>query len=94
MGYQETISAQYGTYTVNDTTEAEQRAIGIYVAADTVFSRIEVDGETSTDVKANYISTPTTAVTAGTIITPKGGDDEFSAVTLTSGQVTLILADQ
>ena len=85
MGYQEIISAQYGTYTVNDTTEAEKNAIGIYVASDAVFSRIEVDGATATDVKANYISTPATAVSAGTLLTPQGGDDYFSAVTLTSG---------
>lgn len=93
MGYQELISAQYGTYTVNDTNEAVKNAIGIYVAADTVFARIEVDGEDATDVKANYISTPGTAVSARTLITPKGGDDYFSAITLTSGEVTLILKD-
>lgn len=93
MGEREILSAQYGTYTINDTTEAVKDAIGIYVGSDTVFARIEVDGETATDVKANYISTPSTAVSAGTLITPKGGDDVFSAVTLTSGEVTLILAD-
>lgn len=89
----ELLSAQYGTYTVNDTTEAVKNAIGIYVASDAVIARIEVDGQTATDVKANYISTPGTAVTAGTLLTPQGGDTYFSAVTLTSGQVTLILKD-
>lgn len=93
MGYQEIISAQFGTYTVNDTTEAVKNAIGIYVSSDAVFSRIEVDGATATDVKANYISTPGTAVSAGTLLTPVGGDDVFSAITLGSGEVTLILAD-
>jgi hypothetical protein len=93
MAYQELISAQYGTYVVNDTTEAEKNAIGIYVSEDTVFSRIEVDGATATDVKANYISTAGTAVKAGVTLTPQGGDDYFSAITLTSGSVVLILKD-
>lgn len=93
MAYQELISAQFGTYVVNDTTEVEKNAIGIYVAEDTVFSRIEADGQTATDVKANYIQTPATAVKAGVTLTPQGGDDYFSAITLTSGSVILILKD-
>jgi len=93
MGYQELISAQYGTFVVNGTAEVEKNAIGIYVAEDTVFSSVEVDGQTSTDVKANYIQTPATAVKAGVTLTPQGGDDYFSAVTLTSGSVALLLKD-
>ena len=91
---EELIGAQYGTYIINGTVEVAKNAIGIYVAEDTVFARIEVDGDTGTDVKADYIQTPATAVKAGVLITPLGGNDIFfNAVTLTSGSVVLILAD-
>ena len=94
MGYEALISAQYGTVVVNDTTEVVGQYMGIYVAEDTVFARIEVDGDTGTDVKANYITTAATAVKAGVLLTPlEGTDEEFSAVTLTSGSVVMILAD-
>ena len=94
MGYEEISSAQFGTIILNDTTEKEGQFLGMYVLEDTVFSRIEVDGDTATDVKANYITTPATAVKAGALITPlEGTDQEFSAITLTSGSVVLILAD-
>jgi hypothetical protein len=84
--------AQQGTYTVNDTTRAVKRCMAIYVAEDTVFAKIEVENDT-TDVKADYISTPATAVKAGTLITSIQ-DDFFSAITLTSGSVTLILGSE
>lgn len=87
-------NATYGTIILNDITEKEGQFLGIYVLEDTVFSRIEVDGDTATDVKANYITTPATAVKAGALIRPLAGtDQEFSAITLTSGSVVLILAD-
>ena len=91
---EELISAQFGTFVVNDIAEVQKKAVGIYVAEDTVFSRIEVDGDAGTDVKANYIQTPATAVKAGVLLTPlEGNDSSFYAVTLTSGSVVLILAD-
>lgn len=94
MGYEELISAQYGTIVVNDTTEKVIDCQAIYVAEDTVFARIEVDGDTGTDVKGDYITTPGTAVKAGVLLTPLEGTDQyFSAVTLTSGSVVLLLAD-
>lgn len=90
----ELIDAQYGTFIVNDTTEVVKNAIGIYIAEDTVIARIEVDGDTATDVKADYIQTPATAIKAGILLTPlEGNDSKFSAITLTSGSVVLILAD-
>lgn len=93
MDYGGIITAAQGTFVVNDTTEVVKNAAAIYVAEDTVFSRIEVNGDTSTDVKAYYIQTPTTAVKAGSLLTPIGvnSDIRFSAVTLTSGSVILIL---
>lgn len=84
------LIAQNGTYIVNDTTEYVNPSQGYYMAEDTVIARIEINGDTVTDVKANYISTPATAVKAGVLLTPLG-DDYFSAITLTSGSVTVIL---
>lgn len=91
---EEILYAQYGTVVINDTSEYEGQIMAIYVAEDTVFSRIEADGDTATDVKGNYITTPGTAVKAGVLLTPlQGTDSEFSAITLTSGSVVAILAD-
>ena len=84
------LIAQNGTYLVNDTTEYVANAEAYYMAEDTVIARIEINGDTVTDVKANYISTPATAVKGGVLLTPLG-DDYFSAITLTSGSVTVIL---
>jgi phage gp45-like len=84
------LIAQNGTYIVNDTTEYVANAEAYYMAEDTVIARIEINGDTVTDVKANYISTPATAVKGGVLLTPQG-DDYFSAITLTSGSVTVIL---
>lgn len=89
----ELITAQYGVFVINDNTETVKKALGIYVLEDTVISRIEVGAQTDTDVKDNYIKVAATALKAGCLITPIAGDDYFSAVTLTSGSVALILAD-
>jgi len=43
------------------------------------------------DVTANYITTPATGIKAGVLVT-SFGDDVFSAITLTSGSVALIVA--
>jgi len=84
------LIAQNGTYVVNDTAEYVANAEGYYMAEDTVIARIEVNGVTGTDAKGDYISTAATAVKAGVLLTPIG-DDYFSAITLTSGSVTVIL---
>lgn len=84
------MAAIGGTYIVNDITPATTNgAAGIYVCEDTVFANLEVNGIVA-DVKGDYISTPGTAVKAGTLITTLG-DDYFSSVTLASGSVALIL---
>lgn len=80
------IIASKGVYICNDTTAVTKTIVGILVLEDTVFSAIKVDG---IDVKANYISTPATAVKAGAYIT--GQSVLFSGVTLTSGSVALVL---
>ena len=82
------MAAKNGTYTVNDTSEASKNFTSLYVSSDAVISSLK--DESGSDVKEDYISTPATAVSAGTVITSTG-DDYFSAVTLTSGEVTLIL---
>lgn len=84
------LIAQNGTYLVNDTTEYVANAEAYYMAEDTVIARIEINGDTVTDVTSSYISTPATAVKGGVLLTPQG-DDYFSAITLTSGSVTVIL---
>ena len=86
----EFMSAAGGTFTVNDTVEKVINASGIYVAEDTVFARLEINGDTGTDAKGDYISAVGTAVKAGTLIRAYH-PEYFSAVTLTSGSVTLIL---
>jgi hypothetical protein len=84
------MSAKNGTYTVNDTSAVTgKKFTGIYVSSDAVFADLEVNGS-ATDVRSTYISTVGGTVSAGTVITAIG-DDYFSGVTLTSGEVTLIL---
>jgi len=79
-----------GVVIINDAVENVVNADSYYVAEDTVIARIEINGDDTTDVKANYISTPATAVKGGILITPQKGD-YFSAITLTSGSVVAIL---
>ena len=79
-----------GVVIINDASENVVNADSYYVAEDTVIARIEINGDDTTDVKANYISTPATAVKGGILITPQSGD-YFSAITLTSGSVVAIL---
>ena len=87
------LRANKGTFIVNDTVEKNGRFAGIYVSSDAVFARIEVESDTGTDVKADYIAAVGTLVPAGTLMTPQTNEDDyFSAITLTSGTVTLIFA--
>lgn len=89
--YNARMSASNGTFTVNDTTEKVIDFSAIYFPEDTVIARIEINGDTATDVKANYISTPANVVKAGTLKVIQG-DDYGSAITLTSGSVELVLS--
>ena len=79
-----------GVVIINDASENVVNADSYYVAEDTVIARIEINGDDTKDVKANYISTHATAVKGGILITPQSGD-YFSAITLTSGSVVAIL---
>jgi len=81
------ISANQGSFIVNDTDEKEIIHDAIVVLEDTVFNSIKIGG---VDVKDDYISTPATAVKAGAIIRPINSQ-KFSAVDLVSGSVCLVL---
>lgn len=93
MNANDLLLADNGVYYVADTVEAVKDAWGIWVGEDTVFARIEVDGDTGTDVRSTYLQPVGGTVKAGTLITPQNPHDYFSAVTLTSGSVALILKD-
>jgi hypothetical protein len=81
------LTAQQGTFIVNNTVEKTINHDAIVVLEDTVFSSIKVAG---VDVKSTYIAATGTAVKAGAIIRPLR-DAKFSGVTLTSGSVCLVL---
>jgi len=81
------LTAQQGTFIVNNTTEKTVNHDVIVVLEDTVFNTIKVAG---TDVKSTYIAATATAVKAGAIIRPINGA-KFSGVKLTSGSVCLVL---
>lgn len=84
------MAAKNGTYTVNDTSAVTgKKFTSFYVSSDAVIADLEVNGN-ATNVRGDYISTPASAVSAGTVITTQG-DDYFSGITLASGEVTLIL---
>jgi len=81
------ISANQGTFIVNDTTEKTISHDAIVVLEDTVFNSIKIGG---VDVKSSYIAATGTAVKAGAIIRPTDAQ-KFSAVDLVSGSVCLVL---
>jgi len=81
------LTAQQGTFIVNNTAAKTVDHDAIVVLEDTVFSAIRVAG---TDDKSTYIAATGTAVKAGAIIRPLNGA-KFSGVTLTSGSVCLVL---
>jgi len=81
------MAANAGTYVLNNTNEAVMKVKGIYIAEDTIFTKITING---VDVKGQYIADNSIPIRAGVMITPKGGYS-FSSVQLSYGQVTLIL---
>ena len=86
MNAQDLLSAANGTFTLNDTDAWTGEAIGMMVNKDTVFNVLHVD---NSDDKAALLSDG-----AGTVspcaIRPRQ-ERLITDVTLTSGQVTLIL---
>ena len=81
------LAAMQGSYIINDTTAWTGTCDAVYVLEDTVFN-VLTDSEGL--VKGDYVSTPATAVKAGALIRPLD-DAQFTAITLTSGSIALIL---
>jgi hypothetical protein len=85
---QELLSAQAGTYIVNNTTTVTRTFHAIKVLEDTVFD-ILTDG--AANAKGAYVAAPATAVKAGAFITPFDRQKPFASIKLTSGSVAIIL---
>tara|TARA_R100001463_G_scaffold42850_4_gene89595 strand:+ start:3626 stop:3901 length:276 start_codon:yes stop_codon:yes gene_type:complete len=81
------ISASRGVVIVNDTNAVSRTFDAVMALEDTVIASLTVGG---TNVRANYITTPATAIKAGALITGHNGDT-FDGITLTSGSVSIIL---
>lgn len=81
------LAAMQGSYIINDTTAWTGECDAVYALEDTVFNVLtDSEGET----KDSYISDSAVAVKAGALIRPLA-DAQFTAVTLTSGSVALVL---
>lgn len=83
----EEMALQSGTKVINDTAEFIDDIDAIYVAEDTVFNAIKVDGS---DAKDTYLADSSATIKAGVIVAPLRGV-KFSSVQLTSGSVVAIL---
>lgn len=80
------MAANKGVLVINNTAAVTGRFAGVYVIADAVFS---VLNDSNAGDRGDYITAPATAVKAGAFIRPFDGA-EFTAITLTSGQVAAI----
>lgn len=81
-----------GTITVNAPNYTyEGDFYAIKVDSYTEISELISNIEEWTNVVGDYIVVPTTAVKAGTLITPLNPSKPFKAITVVSGQVTLVL---
>ena len=83
------MTASRGVVICNDTNPVSRKFDGFLVLEDTVVASLKVSGST-TNVIANYVTTPATAIKAGALITPQA-NDMFTEITLTSGSVSIIL---
>lgn len=83
----QTIAAAQGTFIVNNTSEKTVDFDALQVCEDTVISSLKIGG---VEKKTEYIADTAGTLKAGTIIRPNGVE-KFSAVTLTSGSVVLVL---
>jgi hypothetical protein len=87
--WNEILTASAGTIVINDTTAYTAKPVyAVYVVEDTVFN-VLTDG--AGNDKADYITTPATAVKAGVLITPFDKQKPFVNIDLTSGSVVAIL---
>jgi len=87
--WNEILTASAGTIVINDTTAYTTKPVyAVYVVEDTVFNVLTDDAGND---KADYITTPATAVKAGVLITPFDKQKPFINIDLTSGSVVAIL---
>lgn len=81
------LSGNFGTFFVSNTSEKAIRFIGFKVEADAVVSSLIQGGS---NVRTNYWTTAGETLPAGLVVKAQG-DNPFTSITLTSGKVTLIL---
>jgi len=87
--WNEILSAAAGTIILNDATAYTAKPVSaIHVLEDTVFNVLT---DAAGNDKADYITTPATAVKAGAMITPFDKANVFVNIDLTSGSVALVL---
>lgn len=92
MRAEEFLASQWGTFLVTGTSEKTIKFEGFYVMEDAVLADLE--DEADTDVRTDYLTSATDTIKAGTIVRKTADIDYFSAITLTSGSVMLILSKQ
>tara|TARA_R110000772_G_scaffold219027_1_gene329590 strand:- start:1670 stop:1948 length:279 start_codon:yes stop_codon:yes gene_type:complete len=82
-------TALNGTITINDTAKKTEDFTAYAINSDSVITLIEVNGDNTTNVVANYFTTPGSGIAKGGLLTPLRtlGHNKFSAITLSSGQV-------
>lgn len=81
------LAAMQGTYVINDTTAWTGKCDAVYTLEDTEFSILNDDNSKDKD---DYIADSSAVVKAGCLIRPLE-DAQFTAITLTSGSVALVL---
>jgi len=87
QAWQSALIGERGTFLVTGTDEITKRFIGFQVVSVAVIDELKI-GETN--VLNDYIDDVTESIPAGTIIKLQG-DNPFTAITLTSGVVNLII---
>lgn len=86
--WNEILSAAAGTVVLNDTNAYTGNIAAIYIIGDAVFTTLN---DAKGNDKADYITTPATAVKAGAMLTPFDKQNAFTTVQLASGSAILIL---
>jgi len=87
QAWQSALTGERGTFLVTGTDEVTKRFVGFQVVSVAVIDELKI-GEA--DVLTDYIDDATASIPAGTIVKVQG-DKPFTAITLTSGVVNLII---
>lgn len=83
------LSAQNGTFVLTGTSEKTVDFVGFYVMEDCVLADLEDSADA--DVRTTYLTAAGDTIKAGVVIRANSTHGYFSAITLTSGSVVLIL---